>query len=611
MVLWHVRTAIPTNVSDYRLLLSELVKRLGWRFPVLIAWTALVGLSEGISVVLLLPLLNRVGIASGGTQSVATRLIEKTLTTVGATSVGEILLLVILIAAVQAILAIFLNWWTVRLARSEQCRCQLQLFRSFMRAKWTFLTDRKAGELTNAIVTESERLARAIILCLSLLGSAVVVVIYVGLAALTAWHATLGLVCFGLAIAGAMSRLYRKSYALGASVGPFNSQLQSLLEEQFIGAKFIKASAGVDAAAAQLEPLVRQLGNVNAFAAFMPLAVRGILECAALISLAVFLVVAGLGLGGAPGNVIIVLALFGRLFPRMTAVQAQLHSLNANVHSVRVIRALLVAAEADAEREYGSLRPLKISRPSSVTVRNLSVELAGRVVLDHVSMTAPIPGIAAIVGKSGAGKSTLIHTLLSLADPSAGSIQLGNYELASAPLGAWRRTIGYVPQDTILFHASIRDNLTLVNPAASEAEIRTAARRAHALEFIKLLPEGFETIVGDQGVKLSGGQRQRIGIARALLINPALLILDEAMSALDTRLEIDLLHTLEELREEIGILLVAHRLAAARVADVIYVLEAGKIVEAGSWNELMMRKAQLYALAQAQSAVEDRVASAL
>jgi ATP-binding cassette subfamily C protein len=237
--------------------------------------------------------------------------------------------------------------------------------------------------------------------------------------------------------------------------------------------------------------------------------------------------------------------------------------------------------------------------------------LGERIVLDQINLTLPIPGLLAVVGRSGAGKSTLVHTLLGLVEPAAGSIRLGPYDLASAPLSAWRRAIGYVPQETVLFHSSIRNNLSFVNPAASDAEIRIASRRAHALDFIASLPNGFDTIIGDQGVKLSGGQRQRLGIARALLMNPALLIMDEAMSALDTESEAELLGTVEELRKQIGILLVAHRLAAARTADVVCVLEGGRVVEAGSWNELMSRKKRLYALAEAQSLGEDRSVAAL
>jgi ABC-type multidrug transport system fused ATPase/permease subunit len=598
-------------MTAHRRLLNDLLVRLGWRFPVLVLWTALVGLSEGASIVLLLPLLDRVGFVTANSQTVANTLIERGLVLVGADTTATILVLIVTVATVQMILSVALNWWSVRRARSYQSRRQLELFCAFMRAKWTFLVDRKSGEMVNAIVTECERLGRAFTLSLSLFGSAVVALIYLALSAFIAWQATLSLVVFAIVAALAMIRFYQKSFVFGETLAPLNAQLQATLEEQFAGGKFIKASVGLDRAVTQVEPLVQRLGDINTFATAMPGVVRALLEYVALIGLAVVLVLTSAGFGVAPGNVIIVLALFARLFPRLTTVQAQLYALNANVHALEALEKLQAAAEAAAERQDGSWEPLKIDKPNVLATRDLQVRFGERVALDQINLAIPIPGLLAIVGRSGAGKSTLVHTLLGLVDPSAGSIQLGPYDLASVPLGAWRRSIGYVPQETILFHASIRDNLTLVNPAASEPDIKAAARRANALEFIESLPKGFETIIGDQGAKLSGGQRQRLGIARALLMNPALLVLDEAMSALDAESEVELLRTIEELRKQIGVLLVAHRLAAARSADVICVFENGRVVESGAWNELMARKKRLYTLAEAQSLVKDRSVAAL
>jgi ABC-type multidrug transport system fused ATPase/permease subunit len=587
------------------------MRRLGWRFPVIVLWTALVGLSEGVSIVLLVPLLNRVGIVAPSSQGVANEVIEKGLALVGADNAGKILVLVVVIVTAQMILSVALSWWSVRLARSYQSRRQLELFGVFMRAKWIFLADRKAGDMSNAIITESGRLGRAFTMCLSLLGGAVVAFIYVLLSTCIAWQVTLSLVAFALATGLAMTRLYKKSYAVGEGLAPLNAQLQSLLHEQFASVKYIKASASIEHAKTQIEPLVRKLEDANVFSSAAPGIVRIVLECIALLGLAAILVLTYAGFGVAPANIVIVLALFARLVPRMNTVQAQLHYLNENVHAIEAINRLQAAAEAAAERQDTSSEPLKIDQPTALTVRNLEVRLGKRVILDEVNLTVPIPGLVAVVGRSGAGKSTLVHALLGLFEPSVGSIRFGGHDLACAPLGAWRRTIGYVPQETILFHASIRDNLTLVNAAASEAEIKTAARRAQALQFINLLPDGFNTIIGDQGVKLSGGQRQRLGIARALLMNPALLVMDEAMSALDTESETELLRTLDELRKHIGIVLVAHRLAAARSADIVCVFEAGRIVETGSWNELIARKKRLYALAEAQSLAEDRSVAAL
>ena len=471
-------------MTAHRLLFNDLLARLGWRFPVLVFWTALVGLSEGVSVVLLLPLLNRVGIVTASSQSVANVVIEKSLALVGADNTGKILVLIIMVATAQMIFSVALNRWSIELARIYQARRQLELFGAFMRAKWTFIVDRKAGEMTNAIVTECERLGRAFILCLSLFGSAVVALIYVALSAFITWQATLSLIVFALVAALAMAHFYRKSYAFGQSLAPLNAQLQAMLEEQFTGAKYIKANVGLDRATTQIEPLVQRLGEINTATTAMPGTVRGILEYIALIGLAAILVLTSAGFGIAPGNVIIVLALFGRLFPRLTTVQAQLYALNANVHAIEAINKLQTAAETQAERQDNSRVPLKIEKPTALTVRDLQVRFGEHIVLDDTNLTLPIPGLLAIVGKSGAGKSTLVHVLLGLVEPSAGSIRLANYDLASAPLSAWRRTIGYVPQENILFHASIRENLTLVNADASEEEIRIAARRAHVLDFI-------------------------------------------------------------------------------------------------------------------------------
>ncbi len=334
----------------------------------------------------------------------------------------------------------------------------------------------------------------------------------------------------------------------------------------------------------------------------MPGTVRSLLEFLAFAGIATILALGSSWMGAEAANVVVVLALFGRLFPRIASMQAQIHNLNWNSPAINVINVLQTAAEAEAERpdSPASEQVLKVDLPTKLTVAGLDVKFGERKALDGVDLRLPMPGLVALVGGSGAGKSTLVHTLLGLTEPSAGSIRLGNYDFESTPLAPWRRTLGYVPQETILFHASIRDNLTFANPSASQMEVETAARRADAHNFIAALPEGYDTIIGDQGVKLSGGQRQRLGIARALLTNPLLLILDEAMSALDAASELEILRTLEELRKQIGILLIAHRLTAVSSADAIYVFDEGRVAESGTWDELMSRRGRLYALAAAQ-----------
>jgi ATP-binding cassette subfamily C protein len=588
-------------MNAYLLLFRDLIKHLGWRFPALIGWTALVGVGEGISVLLLLPLLNRIGMPVTGGQGTAIKTLDAGLTFIGATTPLAILFVIIAITAVQTVVAIALSWWTSHLTRHYQGQHQVELFDALMRAKWGFLADRKAGELTSAIITECERLGGAFTICLSLLAVVVVTVIYALLSLFVAWQVTLALVGFAAVAGLAMTKLYQKTYSIGRNLASFNAEFHSELTENFAGAKFIKAISGVDRATARIEGLVRHVERANAAASSMPSTVRSVLEFAAFAGLASVLVLGSSGMGVAAANVVVVLALFGRLFPRITSMQAQVHHLNWNIPAIEVVNALQSAAEAAAERRDSTdEKPLKVDLPAEFNVRGLEVKYGDHKVLNGLDLRLAMPGLVAVVGGSGAGKSTLVHALLGLTEPSAGSIRLGNNDFASTPLSTWRGAIGYVPQETILFHASIRDNLVFANPAASETEVEAAARRAHAHDFITALPQRYDTIIGDQGVKLSGGQRQRLGIARALVTNPHLLVLDEAMSALDAASEVEILRTLEELRKQVGILMIAHRLASVCSADLIYVFEDGQVAEKGTWDELMARRGRLYGLATAQ-----------
>lgn len=589
-------------MKTYYVLFQDIIKCLKWRFPLLIALTALVGVGEGVSTVLLLPLLRQLGIAASANQGAAVRFLDAGLAWVGASTTTGMLVVIIAIAALQMILNIFLIWWTAALSRRYLSQRQTELFRAFLGAKWLFITERKAGEMSSAIITECARVGGAFTIFLTLIASAVVTVIYIVLSLNVSWQITvslLGVAAFSIPF---MTRLYRRTSAIGRNLDILNTELHSLLGENFSGAKFIKASDGVERASERMESLVQAREKSIAVANALPGISRSFLEFLAFAGLATLLVVGGAVMGVAAGNVMVVLALFGRLFPRLTAMQAQMHYLNWNMPALEVITRLQKAAEAEAEPrdKPGEARFLRVERPAKLIVRDLRAELGGRVILDGINIGLSVPGMVAVVGESGAGKSTLAHVLLGLVEPAAGSVILGPHELASSPLSAWRRAIGYVPQETILFHASVRDNLTFTNPAATKAEIELAVRRAHADEFIESLPEGYGTIIGDQGVKLSGGQRQRLGIARALLSNPILLVLDEAMSALDGASELEVLRTLEELRNELGILMITHRLAAVRSADLIYVMDNGTVAESGNWASLIRSGARFGALARAQ-----------
>jgi ATP-binding cassette subfamily B protein len=226
----------------------------------------------------------------------------------------------------------------------------------------------------------------------------------------------------------------------------------------------------------------------------------------------------------------------------------------------------------------------------------------GPKILDEVSFTAEPGQTIALVGQTGAGKSTAMALLQRLWDPVDGAIRIDGTDIRGVTLDSLRQAIGVVFQESMLFNRSIRDNLRVGRPSASEADIEQACRMAEALDFIQRQPQGFETMVGERGATLSGGQRQRLSIARALLKDPPILILDEATSALDAATEARVAQALKALMAGRTTFIIAHRLSTVRDADEILVFDRGQVVERGSFQALVKQGGRFAELVRTQLA---------
>jgi ATP-binding cassette, subfamily B, bacterial MsbA len=271
-----------------------------------------------------------------------------------------------------------------------------------------------------------------------------------------------------------------------------------------------------------------------------------------------------------------------------------------HVQKLEEARNQLVAAYPAAERVMAYLEPATLADvpDGDIQFRSLRREIVLDDVsfrydddetpaLSHASIRIRRGTMTALVGPSGSGKSTLINLLLRFFDPTEGTISVDGVPLTRFNRASWRGRIAVVSQDVHVFNRSVRDNIAYGRLDASPAEIVDAARAAHAHEFIVAMPEGYDTVLGDQGVRLSGGQRQRIALARAILRNPDILILDEATNALDSISENLIQQSIQNLKDERTIIVIAHRLATIEDADHVVVLQEGRVVEQGTIADLL------------------------
>ncbi len=570
--------------------ITSLFTTVRWQLLTAVLLMTVTSLTEGLGVALLFPILQVAGfnLANQGhvghyTGEVRDLLLHSRLPP--HLWLATLLLMFMLLMALRSLFSRMQSVLTFRTSLSYELSLSRQLYGAIIHADWLFLVRRRSSDFTHALTAELTRVANCTYLFIGTLSNAILALVYIGLAIKLSAQMTLLVLAAGALLLLVARRWMRAIHQTGTAVSESVSEVYAAATEHLQNLKAMKFSDAqrTDLAmftSLQASALQQGLNSTRsqAAAAFW-------FEAGSLMVLAAIIFASLQLLNVAPASILLLLAIFTRLIPRLTAGQSQLQAFLGELPAFENLMSLYHDCLANAETP---------GAPGEDPVCAYEIRLEHihfrytpeRVpVLDDVSLTIAAGRVTAIAGASGAGKSTAADLVDGLLAPLAGRVLVNGAELTPPQARAWRRHVGYVAQDTVLFHDTVRRNLQWAMPEATEQAMRDCLTLA-AAEFVFDLPQGLDTTVGDRGVLLSHGQRQRIALARALLRQPGLLILDEATSSLDLENEQRVLDAIRRLQGKTTVLLIAHRISAIQRADMIYVLENGRIVESGGWEQL-------------------------
>jgi ATP-binding cassette subfamily C protein len=582
----------------------HLLQVMGRRVWKVVGLMAAASATESVGLVLLVPLMSALGLETGDAGAGQIRRgVERALTVVGLPA--SLPVVVALYAAAIAAQTLLYRWQAIAaydLEHTFVARLRKRLYVAITGSEWAFFIQARASDFTHALTSELQRVGVATYQLTGLVGTTLVALVYIGLALRVSPMMTGAAIVCGLVPLLLVGGRLRRASSAGDRIGESTGEFYAATIEHLAAAKTTKSYGAGARSGEVFERLARQVARSNIDSMRLHVDDRMLIDLASVVTLAGLLLFAVEGLHLANAEVLLLLFLFARVMPRLTSLYSGVHGLLGLLPSFRAVMALQARCEAAREPDaVAGQMPVRLVR--QVRCERVTYRYPARTTpaVADLDITIEAGATTAIVGVSGAGKSTLADLVLGLLRPDQGRVLIDETALDPARLSSWREQIGYVAQDTFLFHDTVRANMRWACPDASDGDILEAFRQAAADRFVAALPQGLDTVLGDRGMRLSGGERQRLALARALLRKPALLILDEATSALDSDNERLVLQSIQALHGRVAIVLISQRLSTLRGADRVYVLEQGRVVESGSWDGLLAQPAsRLTSLVRAQ-----------
>jgi ATP-binding cassette subfamily C protein len=573
--------------------LATLYKATGWRLTLTIVLAALCSLTEGVGILLLIPTLQIAGLnlmGQGRMQSYAA-LIDEALRRMHLTPSLPVLLIIFLVLISAR--TILLKLETVVGSRVEQeivVYLRERLHRAIVGADWLFLCRKKSADLVHALTSEVERVGTATVYALLLAGDVLVTGIYVIVAAALSLGVTLMVLGAGVLLAVILREKTRALQSSGAELSRANQLLYGAVIGHVQSLKSTKAYHAESHDREIFSDLSSRISDVRIEATSKQALSSGWFETGSFMILivAIYVSISVFAVGAA--SILILLLVFARLMPRVVATYAHYQGVVNQLPAFGAVLALESECLAAAEQLDGDSQPIEFRHRLELKNVSFAYQTAAGPVIREASLDLRAGQTVALVGASGSGKSTLADLVIGLLRPDTGTVAVDGVDLTRSNLAGWRAQIGYVSQDTVLFHDTLRANLSWARRDIGEEEMWHVLRLAAAEELVAKLPHGLDTIVGDRGAFLSHGERQRLAIARALLRKPSLLVLDEATNSLDTENEARVLEAIDNLHGNLTILIIAHRFSTIKRSDMVYVVDRGKIVESGSLQSLATRQ---------------------